>query len=140
MVYGYTSIFFHHVSKGEILVTICLPTLKMKSSQKWGQVLWEEFALVGANSCPYKMTPFYMGGNNDNDRVASPESVSIHLNESCCIFSTDLFIPLYILYTILLPCVIPLSIHDMAQQFFSDFSKSYVDKDIHKRVFKKPPY
>ena len=85
-------------SKGEIFVTVCLPTFKMKSSQKWGQVLWEEFASVGANSCPYKMTPFYMGGNYDNDRVASPESVSIHLNESCCIFSTDLFFPLYILY------------------------------------------
>ena len=28
----------------------------------------------------------------------------------------------------------------MAQQFFSDFNKSYVDKDIHKRVLKKPPY
>ena len=83
-------------SNGEILMTVCLPTLKIKS--KWGQVLWEEFASVGANSCPYKMTPFYMGGNYDNDRVASPESVSIHLNESCCIFSTDLFFPLYILY------------------------------------------
>ena len=47
---------------------------------------------------------------------------------------------LSIIYTILLPCVTPLSIHDMAQQFFSDFSKSYVDKDIHKRVLKKPPY
>ena len=69
------------------------------------------------------MTPIFMGGNYDNDRVASPESASIHLNESCCISSTDLFFPL----CILLPCVIPLSIHNMAQQFFSDFSKSYVD-------------
>ena len=25
------------------------------------------------------MTPIYMGGNNENDRVASPESVPIHL-------------------------------------------------------------
>ena len=79
--------FSNMFSKGEILVTVCLPTLKMKSSQN------------GVKSfCPYKMTPFYMGGNYDNDRVASPESVSIHLNESCCIFSTDLFFPLYILY------------------------------------------
>ena len=73
-------------SKGEILVTVCLPTLKMKSSQN------------GVTSYGKNIYEFYMGGNYDNDRVASPESVSIHLNESCCIFSTDLFFPLYILY------------------------------------------
>ena len=28
------------------------------------------------------MTPVHMGGNNENDRVASPESVSIHLNSA----------------------------------------------------------
>ena len=33
MVYGYTSTFSTMFSKGEILVTVCLPTLKMKSSQ-----------------------------------------------------------------------------------------------------------
>ena len=27
----------------------------------------------------YKMTPIYMGGNNANDRVSSPESVPIYL-------------------------------------------------------------
>ena len=98
MVYGYTSIFFHHVFKGRNNGDCLFAYLEDEVFSKWGQVLWEEFASVGANSCPYKMTPFYMGGNYDNDRVASPESVSIHLNESCCIFSTDLFFPLYILY------------------------------------------
>ena len=35
---------------------------------------------MGANSFFYEMTPIYMGGNNENDRVASPESVPFHLN------------------------------------------------------------
>ena len=35
---------------------------------------------MGANSIIYQMTPIYMGGNNENDRVAPPESVPIHLN------------------------------------------------------------
>ena len=35
---------------------------------------------MGANSFLYEMTPIIMGGNNENDRVASPESVPIHLN------------------------------------------------------------
>ena len=97
MVYGYTSIFFH-VFKGRNIGDCLFAYLEDEVFSKWGLVLWEEFALVGANSCPYKMNPFCMGSNYDNDRVASPESVSINLNESCCIFSTDLFFPLYILY------------------------------------------
>ena len=32
-----------------------------------------------ANSFLYEMTSICTGGNNGNDRVASPESVSIHL-------------------------------------------------------------
>ena len=36
---------------------------------------------MGANSFLYEMTPVYMGGNNENDRVASPESLLIHLNQ-----------------------------------------------------------
>ena len=27
------------------------------------------------------MTTIYMGGNNENDRVASPESIPIHLTD-----------------------------------------------------------
>ena len=30
---------------------------------------------MGANSFLYEMTPIYLGANNENDRVASPESV-----------------------------------------------------------------
>ena len=40
-----------------------------------------KFALMGANSVHYGITPIYMGGNNKNDRVASPESISIHLKQ-----------------------------------------------------------
>ena len=34
---------------------------------------------MGTNSILYKMNPTFMGGNNENDRDASPESVLIHL-------------------------------------------------------------
>ena len=33
---------------------------------------------MGANSFFYEMTPNYIGGSNENDSVASPESVLIH--------------------------------------------------------------
>ena len=35
---------------------------------------------MGTNSFLYEMTPIYVGDNNENDRVASPESVHIHFN------------------------------------------------------------
>ena len=38
-----------------------------------------EFALMGANSYIDDMTPIYMGGNNENNRVVRPETVPIHL-------------------------------------------------------------
>ena len=97
MVYGYTSIFSHHVYKGRNIGDCLLAYLEDTVFSKWGLVLWDEFASVEANSCPFKMASFYIGGKYDNDRVASPESVSLHLNESCCIFSTDLFFQ--IIYT-----------------------------------------
>ena len=59
---------------------MCSLTWRTKSSQNGVFSLRKEFALVGANSFPYEMTPIHMGGNNENDRVASPESVPIHLN------------------------------------------------------------
>ena len=40
------------------------------------------FAQMGANSFLYEMTPIYMGGNNENDRVASLESVPIQHKHS----------------------------------------------------------
>ena len=80
MVYGYISILLHHVFKGRNIGDCLFAYLEEGVFSKWGLVLWEEFASVGAISCPYEMTPFYMGGNYDNDRVAYPESVSICLN------------------------------------------------------------
>ena len=41
---------------------------------------------MAANSFLFEMVPIYMGGNNENDRVTSPESVSIHLNVNWYIF------------------------------------------------------
>ena len=41
---------------------------------------------MAANSFLFEMVPIYMGGNNENDRVTSPESVSIYLNVNWYIF------------------------------------------------------
>ena len=40
----------------------------------------------GANFVLYEMITIYMGGNNENDRVAFPESVPIHLYWELCIY------------------------------------------------------
>ena len=34
---------------------------------------------MGANSFLYEMTSIYMGGNNGNEKIASSESIPIHL-------------------------------------------------------------
>ena len=65
-------------SKGDIFCYfLCLPG--EQSFPKWGLFSRKEFAPMGANSFPYEVIPIYMGGNNENDRVDSPESVPIHL-------------------------------------------------------------
>ena len=46
---------------------------------KRGLLLKERICSHGANSFLYEMTPIYMGDINENDRVASPESIPIHL-------------------------------------------------------------
>ena len=47
---------------------------------------------MGAHSFLIEMTPISMRGNNENDRVASLESVPIHLNEQskCCVCYRDI--------------------------------------------------
>ena len=37
---------------------------------------------MGANSFLYEMTPFYRGGDNENDRVASPENAACGVSDS----------------------------------------------------------
>ena len=66
-VYGSISIFFHHVFKGRQfpLLPICLPG-------------GPSLPKMGANAIFY-MTPIHIGGNNENDRVASPDTVPIPL-------------------------------------------------------------
>ena len=44
---------------------------------------------MGANSFFYEKTPIYMGGNNENDRVASPESIPIQLKLSSNLLLSD---------------------------------------------------
>ena len=60
-------------------MTSRLLTWRMKFSPKKSLLLKERICSDGANYFLYEVTPIYMGGNNENDRVASPESVSIHL-------------------------------------------------------------
>ena len=45
---------------------------------------------MGANSFLYEMTSIYMGCNNENDRVASPENVPIHLKAGPYFFTCGL--------------------------------------------------
>ena len=44
---------------------------------------------MGANSYLYEMTQIYIGGKDENDRVASPESVPIQLQ--CFIIPAIMF-------------------------------------------------
>ena len=46
---------------------------------------------MGANAFLYEMIPIYMGGNNENDRVAFLESVPIHLKMHWYNFAVFLF-------------------------------------------------
>ena len=59
-------------------VTSCLLTWKTKSSKN-GVCSYKEFAPMGVNSFLFEMISIYLGSNNENDRVASPESVPICL-------------------------------------------------------------
>ena len=68
--YGYTPSFPAMFSKGDNFHDFLFAYL-----EKMGSTLKGKIASMGANSLFYEMTPIYMGGNNENDRVASPESV-----------------------------------------------------------------
>ena len=48
---------------------------------------WKEFALMGANSFFYEMTPIYMEATMT--RVALPERVPIHIKDSFGYYFTD---------------------------------------------------
>ena len=79
-VYGYTALFFCHVFEGRRFCASILITWRTKFSQNAVYSSREIYAPMGANSIHYEMTSNYIGDNNENDRVASPESVPIHLN------------------------------------------------------------
>ena len=57
-------------------MTSCLLSRRTKSLLNG---LYSERKEFAPNSFFYEMTPIYMESNNDNDRVASPENVLIHL-------------------------------------------------------------
>ena len=59
-------------------MTSCLLTWITQSSQNEVYHYRKEFAPMGATFL-YEMTPIYMQGNKENDGVASPEGVPIHL-------------------------------------------------------------
>ena len=60
-------------------MTSCLLTWMLKFSQNVVYSKRKESALMGGNSFLYEKNPIYMGSNNENDRVTSPESVPIQL-------------------------------------------------------------
>ena len=45
---------------------------------------------MGACYFLYEMTSIYIGGNNENDKVAFPESVLFHFNIGLLVYKTDL--------------------------------------------------
>ena len=55
---------------------------RTKSSQNEVYSFRNEFAPMEANSSLYQIIPVYMGGNNENDVVASPEVVLIRLKRN----------------------------------------------------------
>ena len=65
------------------------PFISMDSQtfSKGDQLLMERICSLGANSFLYELTPFGNGGKNQNDRVASPESVTLYLKVNLdCLF------------------------------------------------------
>ena len=102
MVYWYNSIFFHHVSKRRNIGECLFAYLENGVFSKWVLVLWEEIASVGAISCPYEMTAFYMGGNYDNDRVASPELYLSIFNSHRLYFAKSFFLQTSLVFLIFL--------------------------------------
>ena len=67
-------------SKGDNFLDFLLAYLEDEVFPKWGLFLKERICSMGANSFSYEMTPIIMSGNNENDRVALPESIPIHFN------------------------------------------------------------
>ena len=67
--------FYAMFSKGDNFCDFLFAFLEVEVFPKWGLLLRKEFAPIGANNFLYKMTPIYMGYNNENDRVDAPESI-----------------------------------------------------------------
>ena len=66
-------------AKGGSFLNFLFAYLEDKVFRKWGLLLKERICSKGSKFC-YELMPIYMGGNNENDTVASPESVPIYLN------------------------------------------------------------
>ena len=60
-------------------------------------------------SLHYEMTPIYMGDNNEIDRVASPESVLIHLDDIFVVVSLHFDVPLIVFLKIIENCILAIS-------------------------------
>ena len=58
----------------------CLLLLKMLSFKKWDLIFKKRICSLGANSFLEELTFTEMGGKNENKRVASPDSVPVHLH------------------------------------------------------------
>ena len=69
---------FPNFYKGEHFVTFCLLSWRMKPIQKEVTSYWKEFTPLGANSY-FKSLTIEKEDKNENDRVAFPKCVPIHL-------------------------------------------------------------
>ena len=79
-VYGYTTSFSAMFSKGDNFGDFLFAYLRDEVFPKWGQLLKEWICSDGSKFFPFWDDPIHIGGNNENDRIASPEIVPIHLD------------------------------------------------------------
>ena len=66
-------------SKGDSFSNFRFAYLEDSFHKMESTLLRKKFAQMGANFFLYVVTSIFMGGNNENDRVASPESLPIYL-------------------------------------------------------------
>ena len=82
MVFGYTVTFYYHFNKGNNFSNFLIVSLIVLALLKWGLLFKERICSWRSKFFPVRVDPFKKGGKKETGRVASPESVSIHLEMS----------------------------------------------------------
>ena len=81
-VYDYTSMFFHHFTKGNNCSNFLFASLSEVALPNWGLLLKERTCSWKSKFFPLRVDHIEKGGKIENGRVASPKSVPIHLNDN----------------------------------------------------------